>query len=112
MSTDTKRGEHTLKANLCFFFFFLNDPAPTETSPLPLPDALPICPPLGSTPRRFGHGAPARRPGRDAHSRRRPVRSEAAPARPRPAGTTSGGSVRAAEGGVAARELTASEGVV
>src|SRR2546430_4637809 len=24
------------------FFFFLNDPAPTEISPLPLPDALPI----------------------------------------------------------------------
>ena len=25
-----------------FFFFFLNDPAPPEISPLPLPDALPI----------------------------------------------------------------------
>src|SRR5256885_16684973 len=25
-----------------FFFFFLNDPAPTEFYPLPLPDALPI----------------------------------------------------------------------
>src|SRR2546430_8889311 len=28
---------------LVLFFFFLNDPAPTEFSPLPLPDALPIC---------------------------------------------------------------------
>src|ERR1039458_10904978 len=26
------------------FFFFLNDPAPPEISPLSLPDALPICP--------------------------------------------------------------------
>src|SRR3989454_7619803 len=29
-----------------YFFFFLNDPAPPEISPLPLPDALPI-PPQG-----------------------------------------------------------------
>src|SRR5256885_7725230 len=28
---------------LSFLFFFLNDPAPTDISPLPLPDALPIC---------------------------------------------------------------------
>src|SRR2546421_7575819 len=27
-----------------FFFFFLNDPAPTEIYPLSLPDALPILP--------------------------------------------------------------------
>src|SRR5256886_15847498 len=26
-------------------FFFFIDPPPTEISPLPLPDALPICPP-------------------------------------------------------------------
>src|SRR3989440_13041478 len=26
-----------------FAFFFLNDPPPPEISPLPLPDALPIC---------------------------------------------------------------------
>src|SRR2546430_3775212 len=25
------------------FFFFFNDPPPPESSPLPLPDALPIC---------------------------------------------------------------------
>src|SRR2546430_4045865 len=30
------------------FFFFLNDPAPPEISPLPLPDALPIGPPAGT----------------------------------------------------------------
>src|SRR2546430_15041210 len=29
---------------LYLFFFFLNDPAPTEIYPLPLPDALPISP--------------------------------------------------------------------
>src|SRR2546427_544404 len=29
-----------------FFFFFLNDPAPPEISPFPLPDALPISPQL------------------------------------------------------------------
>src|SRR5256885_7009196 len=29
---------------LCLFFFFFNDPAPPEISPLPLPDALPISP--------------------------------------------------------------------
>src|SRR3712207_7087044 len=28
--------------SLTFFFFFLNDPAPPEISPLPLPAALPI----------------------------------------------------------------------
>src|SRR2546422_3276184 len=28
---------------MCFFFFFLNDPATTEIYTLPLPDALPIC---------------------------------------------------------------------
>src|SRR2546428_12361236 len=27
-----------------FFFFFLNDPAPPEISPFPLPAALPFCP--------------------------------------------------------------------
>src|SRR5256885_10569217 len=27
----------------CFYFFFFNEPAPTEISPLSLPDALPIC---------------------------------------------------------------------
>src|SRR2546430_13818840 len=33
------------------YFFFLNDPAPTETSPLPLPAALPIsCRPRGVRP--------------------------------------------------------------
>src|SRR5256885_13061421 len=29
---------------MTFFFFFLNDPAPPEIYPLPLHDALPICP--------------------------------------------------------------------
>src|SRR3989475_10962529 len=33
-----------------FFFFFLNDPAPTEFSPLPLPAPLPISPPFGLDP--------------------------------------------------------------
>src|SRR2546425_3456143 len=28
--------------HLTFFFFFFNNPAPTEISPLPLPDAFPI----------------------------------------------------------------------
>src|ERR1022692_44567 len=28
----------------CFFFFFLNDPAPPEISPFPLPAPLPISP--------------------------------------------------------------------
>src|SRR5256885_15059508 len=31
-------------APLTFFFFFLNDPAPPESYPLPLPAALPIPP--------------------------------------------------------------------
>src|ERR1043165_1273529 len=36
---------HTFRPGdlLCHFFFFFNDPAPTEISPLSLPDALPIC---------------------------------------------------------------------
>src|SRR5256885_14669864 len=36
---------HTFFLNIRMFFsvlFFLNDPPPPETSPLPLPDALPI----------------------------------------------------------------------
>src|SRR5256885_5718282 len=33
-----------------YFFFFLNDPAPPETYPLPLHDALPIWGPSGHTP--------------------------------------------------------------
>src|SRR2546423_12727984 len=32
-----------------FFFFFLNDPAPPEFSPLPLPAALPISVQIGRT---------------------------------------------------------------
>src|SRR5258708_7240300 len=31
------------------FFFFFNNPAPPEISPLSLPDALPICPRCGQT---------------------------------------------------------------
>src|SRR3989441_10345461 len=33
----------SLNSHILFFFFFLNDTAPTEIYPLPLPDALPIC---------------------------------------------------------------------
>src|SRR5256885_13423227 len=33
---------HTIQPHSLFFFFFLNDPAPTEISPLPLPAPLPI----------------------------------------------------------------------
>src|SRR5256885_14168033 len=36
------RFEVELEHTIAFLFFFLNDPAPPETSPLPLPDALPI----------------------------------------------------------------------
>src|SRR5256885_10642765 len=31
-----------------FFFFFLNDPAPTEFYPFPLPAPLPFCPQVGA----------------------------------------------------------------
>src|SRR5256885_8503467 len=44
----------TQLANMAFsLFFFLNDPATTEISPLPLHDALPIC----GTPRGAGGGS-------------------------------------------------------
>src|SRR5256886_16642181 len=43
-----------------FLFFFFNDTAPTEISPLPQHDALPICPP----PRKAGTGPPAPAPPR------------------------------------------------
>src|SRR2546421_155819 len=33
-----------IRALRAVFFFFFNDPAPPEISPLPLPDPLPICP--------------------------------------------------------------------
>src|SRR2546429_7586901 len=42
------------------FFFFLNDPAPPEISPLPLPAALPICAGGG---RAVGRAAAARPAG-------------------------------------------------
>src|SRR2546425_9982327 len=54
-----------------YFFFFLNDPAPPEFSPLPLPAALPIsCPPRRGRRRRHHddrqgyepHPAPHRTP--------------------------------------------------
>src|SRR2546430_5253490 len=43
---------------LSLFFFFFNDPAPTEIYPLPLPDALPICSRSTSSasPGASGHG--------------------------------------------------------
>src|SRR5256885_11916877 len=44
-----------LPSRMTFFFFFLNDPAPTKISPLPLPAALPICVvPVDEDPRRVG----------------------------------------------------------
>src|ERR1035437_4004309 len=36
-------------ASFLLFFFFFNDTAPTEISPLPLHDALPICWPVAVT---------------------------------------------------------------
>src|SRR3989338_6729564 len=46
----TRSEEHTSELqsqfHLLFPLFFFNDPAPTEISPLPLHDALPICPSL------------------------------------------------------------------
>src|SRR2546422_6522863 len=48
-----------LRASTCFFFF-LNDPAPPEISPFPLPDPLPIPrlraqQPVGSSSGELGH---------------------------------------------------------
>src|SRR5256885_16724432 len=51
-------------------FFFLNDPPPPETYPLPLPDALPF----------YCSGELAPRPGQ--HSRRSRVRPRAVPESP------------------------------
>src|SRR2546430_5725920 len=42
-------------------FFFLNNPPPTETSPLPLPAALPICGETASTPHPPASGGRLRR---------------------------------------------------
>src|SRR5260221_6868429 len=38
-----------MKLTIRFFFFFLNDPAPTEIYTLSLHDALPICPTMSRT---------------------------------------------------------------
>src|SRR5256885_2369991 len=58
---------------LCFFFF-LKDPAPTEISPLPLPDALPIYPLIVPKERRRGARRRAAQPrgdhASDAHAAR------------------------------------------
>src|SRR5258706_15725192 len=48
-------------SSLVFFFFFFNDTAPTEISPLPLHDALPISSAL-KRPRGFFRSAPGRCP--------------------------------------------------
>src|SRR2546421_4302854 len=78
-----------------FSFFFFNDPAPPEISPLPLHDALPICPlqrPRGAAPQglRRLHGGRVRRgppaDGRPPAGRRPPPqpasRAGAEPAAP------------------------------
>src|SRR2546430_15312603 len=65
-------------APLFFFFFFLNDTPPTEIYPLPLHDALPICPrPLaaGTAPRRRLRRADVRHREPAGRGHRRP-RSE------------------------------------
>src|SRR2546430_14416141 len=54
-----------------FSFFFFNDPAPPGTSPLPLPDALPISPLRRDT---AGEQPPAQRPDR-FHALVAPLRS-------------------------------------
>src|SRR3989454_7446747 len=53
-----------------FSFFFLNDPAPPEISPLPLPDALPIPPARRTRP------APRRTPSVTPRIGREPVDRE------------------------------------
>src|SRR3989440_12265551 len=47
-----------------FFFFFLNDPAPTEIYPLSLHDALPICRASASAPSGSPHPPRPRRGSR------------------------------------------------
>src|SRR3990170_8468904 len=56
----------------CTFFFFFNDTAPTEISPLSLPDALPIL--LPGPPRRVHDAACLE--SQDVDRARRGVRSE------------------------------------
>src|SRR5256885_10472080 len=58
------------KSSLCFFFFFLNDTAPTEISPFPLHDALPICHCLPRCARRRMHRVDHRREPMLAERRR------------------------------------------
>src|SRR5256884_8312590 len=79
--------------SLSFFFFFLNDPAPPEISPLPLHAALPIYrrgPPGGALDQRVPGGfGPARRQAPHGHRiDRRPPRGGLLPARgtPHPSG--------------------------
>src|SRR3990170_9095756 len=54
----------------CTFFFFFNDTAPTEISPLSLPDALPISPRRRSRPS-CAHGPRCHRPAREPMTSRR-----------------------------------------
>src|SRR5256886_14754555 len=76
------------------FFFFFNDPAPTEISPLPLHDALPISwpPPRAAPPGCSRAPSPA--------SRRRTAPPRSARARtPAPAAPPAGVRARALRGG-------------
>src|SRR3989441_10717287 len=92
-----------------FFFFFFNDPATTEISPLPLHDALPICGLRGDPASACGARAP-RRAARGARlSADLPVRDRAQPAPPagrrppRGGGAGPGARSRGDRGGVSLR---------
>src|SRR5256884_9168550 len=50
-------------SSISLFFFFFNDPAPTEIYPLPLHDALPICRRRAGAPRSIPSGCNAPRIG-------------------------------------------------
>src|SRR5258707_2659435 len=65
-----------------FFFFFFNDPATTELSPLSLHDALPICLDPRALRRDPGSGWTGQRGG-GAHPRLRPPRHRLGEPRPR-----------------------------
>src|SRR2546429_8131984 len=76
------RSEKVEERSLRFFFFFLNDTAPPELSPLPLHDALPISPPPGASASVLPSPAPPPRPR--LSRRRRDPRPPPPPPRSRP----------------------------
>src|SRR5256886_16759311 len=74
VSVATYPCNHARRTSPIYIFFFLNDRPPPETTPLPQPDALPICrnqkPNRSPHPNQTPHPSPPARATRKSHPNR------------------------------------------